>query len=434
MTSRLSAEDSATGGLPGSLTEHGDGHQVNRVNQGTIQIGGVSHNTIAYNNNSGSEHYRERTLIEALGFESIGQREQTVELAHGRTCEWLLDTEEYLRWMDSDRTGSPEHRLLWIKGKAGTGKSTMMKFAIANASQSPAAVGTGSGNSNLTQRLLAILWRREARPEPDLVLSHFFNARGNALERSTEGMYRTLLIQLLKALDGMPEVLSQLPRHYIPPPESRWPLPSLITFLKAAVRGLRGRPIVFFVDALDECKGEEVLDMVHVFESLIKEAASCQQVLRVCFASRPYPHIQATSVIYLELSERDEHWADIEEYVDGRLSIGKGAKAHYFRQQILDKSGGVFLWVVLVVGKLNYEYSRARQDRYSRWLKGSHGGLNDLYREMLDREDEGEAEDDDGQGGEEAARVVCFQWMLFGYQKWKKTRARAIMVGHSTKY
>jgi hypothetical protein len=49
--------------------------------------------------------------------------------AHAKTCKWLLKKSEYLDWLDIAKL--PDHHgFLWMKGKPGTGKSTLMKFAL----------------------------------------------------------------------------------------------------------------------------------------------------------------------------------------------------------------------------------------------------------------------------------------------------------------
>lgn len=75
-----------------------------------------------------------------------------------------------LYWLDTAKLGE-HHGSLWIKGKPGTGKSTLMKFAFCN--------------TYLKGRI---------------VISFFFNARGEGLEKSTMVTYQSLLLQLLEQL------------------------------------------------------------------------------------------------------------------------------------------------------------------------------------------------------------------------------------------
>jgi hypothetical protein len=85
----------------------------------------------------------------------------TIKTAHAKTCKWLLKKSEYLDWLDVTKQGE-HHSFLWIKGKLATEKSTLMKFAFANA-------------------------RKVMKDR--IVISFFFNARGVDLEKSTIRMY-----------------------------------------------------------------------------------------------------------------------------------------------------------------------------------------------------------------------------------------------------
>jgi len=111
-----------------------------------------------------------KRLIELLKFDSILKREQTIYKAHAQTCEWLSEHPEYRNWLER-RLGSDHYGFLWIRGKPGAGKSTIMKWA----------------SSEL---------RIGARPA-SATIAFFFNARGEVLEKSVTGMYRSLLCQLL---------------------------------------------------------------------------------------------------------------------------------------------------------------------------------------------------------------------------------------------
>ena len=118
---------------------------------------------------------RQIDLLEALAFDHMDTRLASISVARGETCRWLFDTVQYSEWQASSR--SSYHRFLWIKGKPGAGKSTMMKCVL-----------------------------EEARNHPDgcIVASFFFNARGHGTATTTEGMYRALLFQIFTQLAGRP--------------------------------------------------------------------------------------------------------------------------------------------------------------------------------------------------------------------------------------
>ena len=123
-----------------------------------------------------------RMLLDSLRFDQIDARQTTIKNAHARTCRWLLKNSKYLDWLDTTKLGE-HHGFLWIKGKPGTGKSTLMKFALANA------------RKTMKDRI---------------VISFFFNARGENLEKSTLGTYRSLLLQLLQQLPALQWVFNSL--------------------------------------------------------------------------------------------------------------------------------------------------------------------------------------------------------------------------------
>lgn len=125
---------------------------------------------------------QKQTLLDSLRFDQIDARQMTIKNAHAKTCKWLLHKSEYHDWLDATKL-SEHHGFLWIKGKPGTGKSTLMKFALAHA--------------------------RKTRKDR-IVISFFFNARGEDIEKSTIGTYRSMLLQLLERLPALQSVFDSL--------------------------------------------------------------------------------------------------------------------------------------------------------------------------------------------------------------------------------
>ncbi|MCJ1306512.1 hypothetical protein MMC25_000155 [Agyrium rufum] len=124
-----------------------------------------------------------RLLMDSLDFDKAKARHTTIKRAHARTCKWLLDHPEYLAWLDE--THLPANQgFLWIKGKPGTRKSTIMKYILAN-------VG-------------------KTLSRGPVLISFFFNARGENLEKSTVGMFRSILHQLFSKLPYLQNLLESL--------------------------------------------------------------------------------------------------------------------------------------------------------------------------------------------------------------------------------
>lgn len=305
-------------------------------------------------------------------FKEIGSRERAIDNAHGGTCAWLLKTDQYTAWVKQPLT-EWDHGLLWIKGYAGAGKSTMMKFAVDRA-------------------------RHASKDE--LILPHFFNARGTALEHSSEGMYRTLLVWLL---DALPEGFgSSLNAQNDDEASKTWQIPELVRLLKAALRELSDQPVVFYIDALDECGEAEVRAMIKVFRDLVRDAWSTGRRVRVCFASRPYPLITFKDALFLDFSEQKEHIQDIARYIDDELEIGNSALAQRIRVDVRKKAAGSFMWTVLVVRVLNKEHDRGRMHSLGQRLQEIPQGLHELYSHILERYPE-----------DRDAMLACCRLLLF---------------------
>jgi hypothetical protein len=121
-------------------------------------------------------------LLDSLRFDQIDSRHLIIKSAHAKTCKWLFNTTAYHDWLDPALLAY-HLGFLWIKGKPGTGKSTLMKTALAHA------------------RKTMKNWA---------VIAYFFNARGEDLERSTVGTYRSLLLQLLEQIPALHTVSESL--------------------------------------------------------------------------------------------------------------------------------------------------------------------------------------------------------------------------------
>jgi ankyrin repeat protein len=317
-------------------------------------------------------------LLDSLGFEQIHARQMTVKNAHAKTCQWLLENSKYLDWLD-DAGLSEHHGFLWIKGKPGTGKSTLMKFALAYARD--------------TMR-------------NTIVISFFFNARGEDIEKSTIGTYRSLLLQLLERLPALQSVFDSLGLLASSiSTEYQWSVESLKTLLEQAIQSLGESSVVCFIDALDECEEQQVREMIQFFEHIGELTASAGIGFRTCFSSRHYPHITIQKGLDLVLEGQEGHAQDIHNYLRSELKIGRSNIARQIRSELQEKALGVFMWVVLVVSILNKEHDRGRMHALRRKLQEIPSDLYTLFRDILTRESHNKDE-----------LVLCIQWVLFATQ------------------
>ncbi|EUC34093.1 hypothetical protein COCCADRAFT_4440 [Bipolaris zeicola 26-R-13] len=321
---------------------------------------------------------QKQQLLKSLEFDQIDERKNTIKRAHTKTCKWLLQSAPYLDWLEVAKR-SEHHGFLWIKGKAGAGKSTLMKFALERA---PKEV---QGSSTL---------------------SFFFNARGRAMEKSTTGTYRSLLLQLLTRFPKLQNVFSLLYSSTVDFDENReWSVESLKMLLEEAILMLGKAPVICFIDALDECDETEIRDMIQFFEHIGDLSTERDLPFFTCFSSRHYPHITIRKGLELVLEGQEGHNQDIINYIGTELKIGKSKKAQKIRDDVREKAAGIFMWVVLVVGILNKESDQGRVDRLQQKLHEIPSDLHDLFRDILTRD-----------SNKKEQLVLCIQWVLFAKQ------------------
>jgi len=259
---------------------------------------------------------RRQRLLKSFEFPQIDAHRTTIRAAHTKTCRWLLKHSKYRDWLDPGKQ-SQNHGFLWMRGKAGAGKSTMMKFVY--------------------------LETKKVSKKPSMAVAFFFfNARGDYLERSISGMYRSLLLQLLHEFSDLQSVLDKT--DIVPWNQQDCPdLNALKELLSNAVMALGQCCFTCFVDALDECDELEVRDMVQFFEELAENATDEGIQFRICFSSRPYPYIDIHRGILLTLEEESGHGEDLAQY-ESRLRITNPSLLEELQSQILDKAAGVFMW------------------------------------------------------------------------------------------
>ncbi|KAE8454451.1 hypothetical protein EG329_000074 [Mollisiaceae sp. DMI_Dod_QoI] len=319
-----------------------------------------------------------RILLESLRFDQIEARQRSIKNSHAKTCEWLLQKTEYLNWLDITQLGE-HYGILWIKGKPGTGKSTLMKFAHAHA-------------------------RKKIKKR--VIISFFFNARGDDLEKSTTGMYRSLLLQLLERIPKLQCVFDSLGLTTLSTSGSQnWSIETLKELFGQSIQQLGQQPLTCFIDALDECDESQIRDMISYFEQLGEWAISANVTFQVCFSSRHYPNITISKGLSLILEGQEGHDQDITTYLDSELRIGHSKLAGEIRSEVQRKASGVFMWVALVVEILNKEYDHGRIHVLRQKLRDLPGRLHELFRLILTR---------DCQNREEL--LLCIQWMLFAKQ------------------
>ncbi|KAF4946123.1 hypothetical protein FGADI_11401 [Fusarium gaditjirri] len=285
----------------------------------------------------------EEIILNRLWFRKIHERRDTVADAHLKTLKWALyppkddaQWHDLSLWLQKPST----HEVYWISGKAGSGKSTLMKYLY---------------SQERTHKLL----RQWSHPRTCMMADFFFFDLGTEEQKSFEGLSRALLYQLLnpnpslinKALPGMVKELREADNNDAS-------LPSL-SEIRYAFRILAQEPnmqkFCIFIDGLDEFRGD-----IRESISLIQELSQSNHI-KVLVSSRPIPACVAVYQNLPKLKLQDLTRKDIAAYVKDiigghpymkRLLRRSPDGARSVINQLVDKSSGVFLWVVLACRSL----------------------------------------------------------------------------------
>lgn len=309
---------------------------------------------------AGSLDEREQSCLQSLAFPNMNQRTQNLETPAEGTCSWLFKHETFVDWFDhknQDRSCG----LLWLRGKPGSGKSTLIKEASFRA--------------------------REKSDSECHIASFFFNAKGDGLEHSLTGMLRSVLHQiccqntnLLKALVDSVQRKRTMSGGDI----TLWEKAELKSFFKTAIVG-HDKRVIIFIDAIDECDSDSIRDVVDFWRDVTKTAHSARVQLSVCLSSRHYPAVYVNDCP--EIVMEDHNHSDIIKFVRRRLELGMAARRadqQAIQKKILDKSGGVFLWVSLVVKDILQKNDEGKGLRFLlKHLDSVPQELGDLYYQML---------------------------------------------------
>jgi hypothetical protein len=316
-------------------------------------------NNATRSNTVGSVQEMELTsVLKSLVFEQMDSRFMDVRQNLMGTCEWLLHTPEYKKWQDPSLL-TEHHGFLWIKGKAGTGKSTLMKYVADIADARP--VGA----------------------EHNLIF--FFNARGASTEASSNGLFRTMLHQLL---EKVPRLFNLLDKRRLKIAErQRWSSTLLRDVFRDAILHLEQDRVTCYIDAMDECRHEEVEDIVQFLDDLGDFAVGQTKQFYICLSSRHYPNLKISKSVELVLQHQKGHANDIQEYIRWRLSIEDEDLKRHLTEALEKKASGVFLWIVLVVALLNRDSRRGHSHEILKRLDHLPAELSDLFKELLERGD-----------------------------------------------
>ncbi|KAK6857311.1 hypothetical protein PG995_007498 [Apiospora arundinis] len=283
---------------------------------------------------------------------------------------WLFDHDAFRSW----KVGGP-FDLLWITGKAGSGKSHLAAHTIHNIRESCRGHG-----STIT----------DGQDGKGYALAFVYcNSKANANKTSGDvpaisTILGSILRQLYAQLPNDKNVENIRKRYK----ESRFD-DLRRAEIKDSIRNIfrHFTRAYIVVDGLDECSGlpgDDFKDLCQFFGSLATNESAGSS--RVVIFSRPgYPTISSALSTAFEIRVDDgSNINDIKKFVEERtVDLAKNPSVlQRIQKSLLDGADGVFLWVSLSIKIIEIETSdKAKMTA----AKNTWRGLAELYSEMLQR-------------------------------------------------
>ncbi|RSL70704.1 hypothetical protein CEP51_012153 [Fusarium floridanum] len=319
-------------------------------------------------------------VLQRLWFRQIDDRRETVSGAHAGTFSWALcppkralEWDDLCDWLRAEKSG-----IYWLAGKAGSGKSTLMKYVL--------------GHSR-TQELL----KEWAGASDFTVADFFFYHLGMPEQKSQEGLFQGLLYQVLSQhRDCIETVMPKMwwealateddPKGEISMPSVREMQTGLLDFAKS-----QPGKLFLLIDGLDEYDGRP-MDAATFIEELGK-----LEIVKILVSSRPLPDFAAAFQGKPKMNLQDLTRRDIETYVDDtithhpymtKLALEDPNGSSELVRDFISKASGVFLWVILACRSVLEGF--AAFDSVSDLKARVHElppELEELFRHMLHRID-----------------------------------------------
>ena len=334
-------------------------------------------------------------FLESLYFAYIFTRQEQIPDSHKETFEWIFTSSQQLdretgkdhwhRWSGfrdwSEFRDSANH-VYHIHGKAGSGKSTLMNYIVQDA-RTCEALRNWCGSA-------AIL----------LTPTFFFWSAGTAVQKSVQGLLRSVTYQILmhepKLLEDLTTALLRSDSQ--PLNEARaLTTRRLLSILDIVLSATAARRVYlcFFLDGLDEYDGEEDILLDWISTTIRYEN------VKICVSSRPEEPYRRHFEHMPQLRLQDLTHNGIQTFIRARLEgplfkcLGHGepddpqTDPYRLMEVIQQKASGVFLWVRLDTRDLrtHIDIGDTMKDLW-RKLEDTPDEIYDLYDHMLRKLDQ----------------------------------------------
>ncbi|KAK7179601.1 small s protein [Paraphaeosphaeria sporulosa] len=351
-------------------------HTVDRLNAIHKQISASLNSILAIRTQQITDekkHGHEQDILSWLDFRQIHWRYDAVDDAYQDTYNWIFESANGTQ--EWDDLGSHLRQDVkdpyFIDGKAGSGKSTLMKYIVDN---------------RKTREAL----KEWAGQDPLLILPFFFWNIGTTLQKSHIGLLRALLYTVLsKHPELVPAVFPKLFHNW---KGSDAEIAPDYTELKRAFELMIQKStylkLAIMIDGIDEFEGD------HRDMSLFLRSLGSPRV-KLIISSRPLNSCLEALEGCPTLRLQDLTRRDMAAFVQGELATHHlmirllrqfPDRAPLLAVEVVEKAAGVFLWVRLVVRLLIEGLEDGDDlDELEARLSSLPPDLRELYRRMLEK-------------------------------------------------
>ncbi|KAK5729818.1 hypothetical protein LTR17_011579 [Elasticomyces elasticus] len=275
------------------------------------------------------------TILKSLKYGGIKARRTLIPTAAKVTFRWVFDAARspLPGWLAGEGSN-----IFWMSGKAGSGKSTLMKY-LRSHPETTKLLHTWAGTRKL------------------LIGDHFFWVAGFQEQKNQETLLLSMLHDIISAVPTLAFTLCP-DRCQANAADQPWSRNELLEAL-CRMNLVADTSFVFFVDGLDEYSGDQYV----LLEEMLTVAKSSN--VRICMSSRPWIVFQSTLGNLPRFALHELTFEDVRAYIETRLmdaELSTGTPGGFqantpLASRLIDdfamNAEGVFLWVYLVANSLS---------------------------------------------------------------------------------